>query len=156
MSVIHRCYMTKCINVKVSGFWLSRDKFGRLVLSRWKRKRAALNIKLIDPKHGEIFGYQPDDCLAVIFSPDDGRVATVSTYNDDHWLIVFKNPEYFGNTGIPINAAIFKLTGVDERTKFLWFRLFSQERLLRYGGFFNRLAFSRKHKRAAAMSIHNV
>jgi hypothetical protein len=148
--------MTKCINIKVSKFWISRDKRGKLLLSRWKNKKAVLNIKLIDPKYGEIFGYQPDDCLAVIFSPDDGMVATVNIYDDSHWIIAFKNPEYYDNTGIPTNAAIFKLTGVDERTKFLWFKFFSQERLLRYGGFFNKLSFSKKHTKPAAMSIHNV
>jgi len=135
---------------------MARDKRDKLVLSRWMKKRARLNIKLIDSKYGEFFGYQSDDCLAVIFSPDDGKVATISTYDDNNWIIVFKNPEYFDNSGIPTNAAIFKLTGVDERSKFLWFRIFNQERLLRYTSFFNKLSFSKKHTRPAAMSIHNV
>ena len=154
MYVLLDVYMTKCINVKVAKFWMARNRKNELVLCR--RDRVMLNIKFIDPKHGESWGYQPGDHLAVIFSPGDGMVATVDMCNDDHWKILFKQPEYYDDSGIPTNASIFKLTGVDERIRFLWFRSIGGERLLRYGGIFNRLSFSKKHNKAAAMNVVNL
>lgn len=146
--------MTKCINIKVSKFWMTKNKYNKLILSRWKK--SVLNIKLINPKYGELFGYNSNDCLAIIFSQDDGNVAVLNFNDDKHWQILFRQPEYFDNSGIPTNAAIFKLTGVTEKYKFLWVRVFGEERILRYSGLFNKLSFSKKNGKEAGMHIYNI